>query len=266
MEQSQLESLHAWFDSYVRDFCDTDPEGLKNIRMKIEHSRRVCHAANSISSGEGLSAEETRIAAAVGLLHDVGRFPQYRRWRTFRDSESDNHARLSVEVIREQRLLAELPPAERLLIEEAVRFHNVLTVPVRLKSPSPLFLRMIRDADKLDIWRVFLDFFAAPDDERASAALLGFPDRPTVSPACLAALSGRKIVRLDTVNSVNDFKLLLISWVFDLNFVTSYRLLQCSGCLHALESTLPDQDDIRGAVAAALEYVAIRSAGSPSTT
>ena len=259
MEQTFLNSLHSWFDGYIRTFCDTDPEGLKNILMKVEHSRKVCQVMDAITAGEGLSAQDARIAAAVALLHDVGRFPQYRRWRTFRDSQSDNHARLAIEVIREQELLSGLSADERLQIEEAVRFHNLLKLPKRLKSPTSLFVRLIRDADKLDIWRVFLEFFDTPEDERASAVLLGFPDLPMVSAACLSALSERQIVRLDTVACVNDFKLLLISWVYDLNFSTSYQLLQRSGYLQDLEPNLPGRGDIAVAVASAREYAAEKS-------
>jgi len=264
MEQSYLDTLHRWFEGYVRTFCDTDPEGLKNILLKVEHSRKVCEVMDAITAGEGFSASDSRIAAAVALLHDAGRFPQYRRWRTYRDSESDNHARLSVEVIREQQLLDGLLPAERLLIEESVRFHNLLAIPDRLKSPTALFLRLIRDADKLDIWRVFLDFFAKPEKDRASAALLGLPDLPTVTAVCLSALSGRNVVQLKTVACVNDFKLLLISWVFDLNFCTSYRLLQRSDYLQTLESSLPDRNDIRASIASAREYVATKATGFAS--
>jgi hypothetical protein len=255
MDQACLDTLKRWFDGYIKPYCETDPEGLKNILIKVEHTRKVCDVMDLITAGEGLSAEDARLAGAVALLHDVGRFPQYQRWRTFRDSISDNHARLAVEVIRQQSLLDGLPAAERLLIEEAVRFHNLLKVPARLKSPTDLFLRLIRDADKLDIWRVFLAFFTIPEHERASAALLGFPDLPEVSPACLAALSAGQVVNLDTVACANDFKLLLISWSFDLTFGSSYRLVQRNDYLQALEANLPVRDDIRAAIAAARAHV-----------
>ena len=74
-------------------------------------------------------------------MHDAGRFPQYRRWRTFRDSESDNHARLGLEVMREQQVLAHLSPDEQLLIEEAVRFHNLLALPTQYQSPTDRYIR-----------------------------------------------------------------------------------------------------------------------------
>jgi hypothetical protein len=183
------------------------------------------------------------------LLHDAGRFPQYRRWRTFRDSDSDNHARLSVELIREERLLDGIPADEQLLIEEAVRFHNLFTLPDQVQSPTRLYMKLIRDADKLDIWRVFLEEYSLPEEERASAACLGLPDRAEFSPACLAALAAKRIVPLEECRSVNDFKLLQISWALDLSFGTSYRLLLERGFIPRLTASLTGrQEDVELAV------------------
>lgn len=238
MEQPRLDAIRHWFDDYVQTFYDIDPDGLRNILLKVEHTHKVCEVMNLLTTGEGLSAETARIAAATALLHDVGRFPQYRRWRTFRDSDSDNHARLSVEVVREHRLLDGVPSEECLLIEEAVRFHNLLTVPEQVQSPTHLFIRLLRDADKLDIWRVFLDQHELHSSERASAATLGLPDLPEFTPACLAALTQKQVVRLEACNVLNDFKLMQISWAMELNFTTSYRLLLERGYVPRLAATL----------------------------
>lgn len=238
MEQQRVADIARWFDDYTRTFLDTDPEGLGNIQLKIEHTRRVCAVSDLLAVGEGLSANEARIAATVAQLHDVGRFPQYRRWRTFRDSDSDNHARLSVEVLREHNLLNGLDPVECLLIEEAVRFHNLLELPKQVNSPTRLFMRLIRDADKLDIWRVFLELFALPEEERASAATLDLPDLPGCTPACREAVMAQRIVRLDQCRVLNDFKLLQISWALDLGFASSYRLLLECDYITRLAGTL----------------------------
>jgi len=261
MNPYDLDKLQNWFNSYTNEFYTNEVEFDRNIRLKVEHSHKVSLVMEKLAIGEGLPPEDARIAQAVALLHDVGRFPQYRRWRTFRDRDSDNHARLAIEVIREQALLAKQSPRVRLLIEEAVRFHNLLEMPVRLKSDTDIFLRLIRDADKLDIWRVFVEHFNAPPEERASAALLGFPEKPGVSPACLAALIERRIVNLETVNCINDFKLLLISWVYNLNFRTSYNLLLEGDYINSILSGLPDDDLIRNAVAAAGDFAAMQASG-----
>lgn len=253
MKQTDLDELYSWFDTYVEPFLETDEEGARNIQLKIEHTRKVCEAMVQLSAGEQLSDNEARVASAVALLHDVGRFPQYRRWRTFRDSDSDNHARLAVDVIREQNILAALDSAEQLLIEEAVRFHNLLEPPATVKSPTRLFINLIRDADKLDIWRVFVELLAQPPEKRASAATLGLPDLPdTASGACVAALDSGSIVRLETATCFNDFKLLQISWVYDLTCSTARRMLRERGYIETLAASLPQRSEIREAVSKAV--------------
>jgi hypothetical protein len=256
MEQTQLDTLIAWFKNYVEPYLDTDEEGVVNIRLKIEHTRKVCEAMTLLSVGESLSVEDSRIASAVALLHDVGRFPQYRRWRTFRDDDSDNHARLAIDVIREEKLLSGLDLKEQLLIEEAVRFHNLLEVPKQVQSPTRLFINLIRDADKIDIWRVFVELLALPPHKRASAATLGFADLPNeVSDGCINTLTGGSVVQLNSLKTLNDFKLLLISWVYDLNFRSSRRLLLECGHIPVLAGSLPESKDIKIAVDKALAYL-----------
>lgn len=253
MNKSQLDNLVAWFASYVEPFMDTDADGVKNIQLKIKHTRKVCEMMALLSDGEKLPENESHIASAVALLHDVGRFPQYRRWRTFRDSDSDNHARLAIDVIRDENILAGIDHSEQLLIEEAVRFHNLLAPPARIQSPTRQYINLIRDADKLDIWRVFVELPALPPEERPSAATLGLEDLPgTVSEKCIAALNSGSIVPLDTITCFNDFKLLQISWVYDLTYATSRRILHERGYIPALAATLPERDDLREAVVKAL--------------
>lgn len=256
MKKSQLDELVSWFDSYVEPYLNTDEEGAKNIRLKIGHTRKVCEVMALLSAGENLSENETRIASATALLHDVGRFSQYRRWRTFRDSDSDNHARLAIEVIREEHVLDGLCQPEQLLIEEAVRFHNLLAPPARIQSPTRRYINLIRDADKLDIWRVFVELLRLPPKEWPSASTLGLADLPgQVSGQCIAALNSGSIVPLDTIACFNDFKLLMISWVYDLTCATSRRILRERGYISALAATLPEQSDSREAVSKALASI-----------
>ena len=253
MKKQQLDNLFAWFDRYVEPFLDTDNEGAKNIQLKIEHTRKVCDVMALLSAGENLTENEAHIAAATALLHDIGRFPQYRRWRTFLDSNSDNHARLAIDVIRDDNVLTGIDPAEQLLIEEAVRFHNLLAPPDTIRSHTWQYIDLIRDADKLDIWRVFVELLTQPPEERASAAILGLEDAPNkVSEQCIAALDSGAIVPLATITCFNDFKLLQISWIYDLTYATSRRLLRERGYIPALAATLPDRPDIHQAVAKAL--------------
>ena len=87
----------------------------------------------------------------------------------------------------------------------------------------------------------FYDYFRLPDDQRPSAVTLGFPDLPRVTPSCVAELAAGRIINLNHVKVLNDFKLLQISWVYDLNFRSSYRLLLERGHIPALAGDRPVQ-------------------------
>lgn len=252
MYLEQFDTLKEWFASHVAGFYDLDPEGLLNIRMKVEHTWRVVACMEEISKGERLNEKERLLALSIALLHDVGRFYQYRRWRTYRDSESDNHARLSLEVIKREGLLKDLSEEERLIIEEAVLFHNLLNLPEKYSSPTDFFIRLIRDADKLDIWKVVIENYRLPEAERASAVGLGLPDLPEVTMDCLNALAEGKIVQLSQTKFLNDFRLLQISWVYDLNFETTRKLLLEREYLQQLAATLPDLPELHIAVERAI--------------
>ena len=83
-----------------------------------------------------------------------------------------------------------------------------------------------------------------------------FADLPDqVSQGCVEALSSGSVVQLNSVKTMNDFKLLQISWVYDLNFDSSRRLLHERGHIPALAASLPERDDIKSAVAAALSVL-----------
>lgn len=249
-----LAPLHAWFTSYCGTFRAADPEVQRNFDLKEEHTRNVCLDARLIAQG---STPRFRMLAEVaGLCHDLGRFPQFRDFQTFKDSDSLNHAHLSLQVLRQNALLDFLPDDERESVETAVRLHNVFEVPAGL-PPEPLkLLRLLRDADKLDIWRVFIDYFHAPEGERPSAAGLGFPDLPGCSPETLASVGRGEMVQLSSLRTLNDFKLLQLSWIYDINFTATLRLIRQRSVLERFTAILPTEDAaVRHVLAQVRDYL-----------
>lgn len=243
MTSELLHSLREWFSRYVATFDDLPDHDRRNTALKEAHTAEVC--ANMRLIAEGLLDDERRLTAeAVALFHDVGRFEQYRRFRTFRDADSVNHAALGVEILEREGVLASLPDGERELIVTAIRFHNVFSLPRGLKGDRLLFTQLIRDADKLDIWRVFAEFYALPEEERASAVGLGFPDLPGYTPGVLAALKQGRLVELSSLKVLNDFKLLQLSWIYDLNFPASFRLVEERGLVECLAAALPQDSAV----------------------
>ena len=260
MNRSTLQELKIWFATYLERFATDDPDEERHYRLKRLHTEQVCADIVAIAGGEGATPDELMLAEAIALFHDLGRFPQYRQYRTFRDDDSINHAELSVRVLREEGVLRLLPAVEERTILQAVALHNAFAVPASLPPERRFFLTLIRDADKLDIMRVFVDHFLGPSEERASGATLGLPDDPVCSTDVLAAVEGGEMVRLSTLATQSDFKLMLLSWVYDLNFATTFRLLRERRLLDALAGTLPTTPDVERAVAQVQSYVASKAA------
>ncbi len=260
MTRFQLEELKAWFASYLERFATDDPDEERHYLLKRYHTERVGADIAAIAAGEGAAPGDIVLAETIALFHDLGRFPQYRRYRTFRDSDSINHAGLALRVLAEEGVLGHLDRGEQRLIQQAVALHNAFAVPPSLPPERRFFVSLIRDADKLDIMRVFVEHFRGPAGERASGATLGLPDEPACSPRVLAAVERGEMARLATLATQNDFKLMLFSWVFDLNCVTTFRLLRERRLLDALAAMLPQTSGVERAVDHVLSYVAARSA------
>jgi hypothetical protein len=239
---SDLAALQHWFTRYCTSFRSPDPDAQRNYDLKELHTRNVCEAASLITAGG--EPRRRLLAEVAGLCHDLGRFPQYRDFHTFKDADSVNHAQLSAQLLQQGDLLDFLTPAERERVILAVRFHNLYAVPSGLPPETEDLLKVVRDADKLDIWRVFIDYYHTPEEERASAAGLGFPDLPHCSPEVLETVAAGKMVQLATLKSLNDFKLLQLSWIYDINFQSTLRLIRDRHLLEQMAALLPKEEAV----------------------
>lgn len=253
-----LTTLRNGVSSYFASFYAENPDDNRNYALKEEHTYRVADNARIIAMEEAPDREDVLLAEAAGLCHDLGRFPQYRNYRTFRDADSVNHAALSARVMAQEGLAADFPAEERAILLRAVTLHNVFALPHLLTGKALLQARIVRDADKLDIWRVFIDEFSAPEEQRASAAPLGFPDNGQVSPEVVGAVEEGRMVRLETVRTLDDFRLLQLSWVFDLSFGTSLRLFRHRDILGRFVPFLPPSPVIAAAVERIDRFVSTR--------
>lgn len=258
MNREELTSLKGWFSAYCRSFYTTDISDQRNISLKETHTYRVCGNILLLAEGLALGENDTNLAKTIALFHDVGRFPQYRQYKTFKDADSVNHAALGVKVLAEERVLDDLEE-DRQVIIRAIGLHNVFSIPEGLDEKSSLYLKLIRDADKLDIWRVFIEYYNLPEEERASAVSLGFPDIPECSTEVLDSLRKGEMVNLSKLKTLSDFKLLQLSWVYDLNFPISFRLVAERDYINRIADTLPKSDDISGALNLIREFAEVRA-------
>lgn len=151
------------FDSYVAAYDATNPR----IALKVEHTLHVMELCERIARETGFTPAGVDLAWLCGMLHDIGRFEQLRRWDTFSDAASTNHAALGVEVLFGSedhgsgagatdiihRFIDSNDELEE-VIRAAVGFHSDYRLPEDLDVRTRALCDVVRDADKLDILRV----------------------------------------------------------------------------------------------------------------
>lgn len=255
MTEKDLILFTSWFHEYCRSFHSGPEEDQRNILLKEKHTMKVRGNMRRICGELSLNSEDVLLAETVALFHDIGRFPQYARYGTFVDAVSVNHALLGVEILNEKMVLSNLPEEERRLVIQAVRFHNAYALPHIEDDKELFFLKLIRDADKLDIWRVFIEYYEAPPEGRASAAGLGLPHDAGYSGEVLSALLEKRVVPLSSLKTLDDFKLLQLSWIYDLNFGPSLRMLLERGYVDRILKTLPRESEIHRVSSLLRKYI-----------
>ena len=259
MTPDELDELRDWFERFVHAFYNGNAGHDRYIRLKEDHTLRVCDNIVRIGQALNFAPDQINLASASALLHDVGRFRQYDVYHTFNDRISVNHAKQGLLEIAREKPLGHLSLRERRLVCRAVAYHNAAEVPAKADSETLLLAGMLRDADKLDIWKVLCDYYRdCAKDHRMkpdSTLMLNLPDDPVFSENILKAFRRKRFAAVADVKTIIDFKLLQLSWVFDLNCLPSFHLLKKRGYIDQIAATLPSVDAIKNAVEAARRYV-----------
>ncbi len=220
-----LDSLLKAYDAYVDTFRMADGRLPELMQLKRTHTAFVVRNAEAIADGEGFSAEERSASVAAALLHDTGRYEQLRRFNTFRDSDSVDHAVFSHDIVREKGWLAGERPAFASAVLNAVLYHNRRDLPDGMDALTEVASHTVRDADKLDIFRVLEDQVEHTDWRSDSRAFWNLSVSAPPNPDVVSCIENGRPVDYQSIRSLADFVLIQVGWmVSELHFATSRRL------------------------------------------
>jgi hypothetical protein len=255
--KSTVEKYKIWFDYYINQFLIKYPELSENIQIKADHCKKVSEEIVSIAKSLQLNENEILLAQTIGLFHDLGRFRQYVKYRTFSDSKSQNHAELAIDVLKENRILSDLIIENQEIIYKAIINHSRAEIIPDHSEKVIFFSKLIRDADKLDIWRLITAYYMVKEEKGDNKTLeLELPDNNKISDEVFHSIMNKQVVLKESMKTLNDFKLLQIGWVFDLNFSYSIQRLFEKKYLEKIFDTLPKNkqvSQIKGVVDAYFE-------------
>ncbi|MBN2297777.1 MAG: HD domain-containing protein [Deltaproteobacteria bacterium] len=244
IDETSARRLRVWFDDYIDTFDMQDKELSINIALKREHTLRVCNEIAYIGKNLGLSETDLVIAEVLALFHDIGRFEQYRKYRTFVDSISVNHAEFGIEILRENSVLTTLDSSTAEFILKVISYHNRAYLPDGETPACLFFSRLLRDADKLDIWYVLTSYYSRSSEEKNRAIELDLPDTPGISPGVYKGIMSHSVINHSLVRSLNDFKMLQAAWVFDVNFQPTFQRLYEKGYLDMIRDSIAESKEI----------------------
>ena len=225
------------FAAYIRPYDAQDPK----VSLKIHHTYRVAALCEQIGRSIALEGTALDLAWLCGMLHDVGRFEQLRRYNTFMDAQSVSHAALSVSVLFDEGRIRDYLDDTNAdsLLRAAVEWHSAFRLPDSLDERTQRFCQILRDADKIDILRVNVE---TPMEEIYNVTTAQLRQSP-VTPAVLDAFYEHHCVLHSLKKWPADNAVGHASLVFELCYPESLRIVDEQGWLWRLLAFKTDNPD-----------------------
>lgn len=189
----------------------------ENITRKIEHTFRVIELCEKIAISLNLSEEDIFIIKLCGLLHDIGRFEQWKRYQTFYDLKSIDHGDLGVEILKKDNFIRKFNKNECFddFIFKAIKNHNKYKIDGNLNEKEVLFCNILRDADKLDILYLYTIKCINIEIDNDDFSEKIYND----------LLNQKEISRKDNKTKADRLAVSL-GFIFDFNFKESFKILK----------------------------------------
>lgn len=241
---SRIDNIKEWFESYVASFCKEEADFTAKVLLKKKHTLLVLENIINLAKSIDLDQDNSELAECCAILHDVGRFEQVKRYNSFSDSKTINHALLGVEIIEELNVLKEYSEEEKALILSAIEKHNMLEIPKISNADEEILVKLLRDADKLDIYRVVTSYYTELKRNSNQGIELELPDKPAITKKIFDSLMKEKAVNYKYLETLADFKLLQMSWVFDINFKKSYKIIYDKDYINTIYETMSKTDEV----------------------
>ena len=262
------------FAEYVRNYDPSD----EKIKLKIDHTYRVAGLCQRIAESLGLSEPDVDIAWLLGMLHDIGRFEQIRRFGTFNDVQSVDHAEFGADLLFKEGLIRKFAEgyyeecelarsgneeAEQIiknnehhnkdtgLLEMAIRQHNKYRVKEDLTERQRMFCDILRDADKVDIFKVNADIPMEIIYDVTTEEL----KNGIITKEVLESFYKKETVLKSVRRSAVDHIVGHISLLFELVYKESYRQAKEQGYVYKLLDFKSDVPEVNAEFGDMRKYV-----------
>ena len=209
------------FQEYLKNYDINDG----SIALKIKHTYEVAKKSEYIANGLRLDKENIELAKIIALLHDIGRFEQIKEFGEFNDKKIE-HAEFGVKVLFDNGLIRKFIEENKYdnIIYKAIYNHNKYKIEENLNENELLQCKIIRDADKLDNFRVkekdkLENIFPKIYNEKTI-------NYETISEKVYEEFMQHKCIKLEDRKTIIDYWVCVIAFIFDLNFNISLQYVK----------------------------------------
>lgn len=194
--------------------------------LKVVHTYKVIENSHIIATKMNLSEEDVALAELIALLHDIGRFEEIKVFNQFESVKFD-HANYGTKVLFENGLIREFIEDDSYdkIIEIAIKNHNKYKIEDNLDYRTLLHAKIIRDADKLDNFRV-------KKEEKVEAIFPGKVktkdeiENSLISDKVYEAIMKNKCVDIHDRKTPLDYWLCVLAFIFDINYKETYKIIK----------------------------------------
>lgn len=203
------------FDKYVSNY---DLKILEN-KYKYDHTLRVVDFAKIICQNEKCNEEETSVAIICSLLHDIARFEEWTRYHSWNEID---HGDLGFEILsNNDYVLKYVSDKYKTTVLSTVKYHNKIDIPDNLDNFTLKILKIVRDADKLDI----LNTQYNPYNDKSLTLNLDYTKKYNINDSIVENFINEKMLERNKVNNTCEDIVFYLSYLFDINYRTSFKII-----------------------------------------
>lgn len=224
-----FQKIEKAFKEYLRNYNVKDG----SIALKVRHTYEVVRKSEYIATGLNLDKENIELAKTIAILHDIGRFEQIKIYKEFNDKKIE-HAEFGIKVLFEDNLIRKFVEDKKYdeIISKAIYNHNKFKIEDNLSDVELLHCKIVRDADKLDNFRV------KQEDKMENIFPKIYNEKTinyeNISTKVYEDFMRHKCIKLDDRKTIVDYWVCVIAFIFDLNFDISLQYVKEKNYINTL--------------------------------
>lgn len=227
-----LEYAVQRFEEYLDHYNRDDDK----VKLKIIHTYGVVDCSRRIAERMGLGTEDVLLAQMIGLLHDIGRFEQLKRYDSFEPGTMD-HAAFGVEILFQEGMIRTFLKEDHWdqIIKEAIGRHSDFCLEGIEDERTLLHARLIRDADKLDNCRVKLEDPVETFMDMTAEEV----GRQKITPAVMEQFRRKESILSANRVTKMDYWVSYMAYFFDINFRETFAIIREENYIPRMMERIP---------------------------